>query len=67
MLYGWFCMTAISERPAGSVRPLANGRSIRIDDHGSRVIGEVWALYREALVRFGPVPSATASRSSGAP
>jgi hypothetical protein len=40
-----------------SVRPLANGRSIRIDDHGSRVIGEVWALYREALVRFGPMPT----------
>src|SRR5580704_14874794 len=26
-------------------------------DHGSRVIGEVWALYREALARFGPVPT----------
>jgi uncharacterized protein len=40
-----------------SVRQLADGRSLRIDDHASRVIGEVWALYREALARFGPVPT----------
>ncbi len=40
-----------------SVRPLAGGGTLRIDDHGSRVIGEVWALYREALERFGPVPT----------
>ncbi|MGH6717235.1 MAG: multinuclear nonheme iron-dependent oxidase, partial [Bradyrhizobium sp.] len=26
-------------------------------DHGSRVIPEVWALYAEALARFGPVPT----------
>ena len=40
-----------------SVRPLPDGGTLRIDDHGSRVIGEVWALYREALARFGPVPT----------
>jgi uncharacterized protein (UPF0276 family) len=40
-----------------SVRPLPDGGTVRIDDHGSRVIGEVWALYREALARFGPVPT----------
>ena len=40
-----------------SVRPLPDGGTIRIDDHGSRVIAEVWALYREALARFGPVPT----------
>jgi uncharacterized protein len=40
-----------------SVRSLDDGRSLRIDDHGSRVIAEVWALYREALARFGPVPT----------
>src|SRR5262249_4376060 len=40
-----------------SVRPLDDGSTLRIDDHGSRVIAEVWALYREALGRFGPVPT----------
>lgn len=40
-----------------SVRPLADGSTLRIDDHGSRVIPEVWALYQEALARFGPVPT----------
>jgi len=40
-----------------SVRPLPDGGTVRIDDHGSRVIAEVWSLYREALARFGPVPS----------
>ena len=30
---------------------------IVIDDHGSRVCGEVWALYRHALRRFGAVPT----------
>ncbi|SMG18087.1 MNIO family bufferin maturase [Paraburkholderia susongensis] len=28
-----------------------------IDDHGSRVASEVWALYRYALRRFGAVPA----------
>jgi uncharacterized protein (UPF0276 family) len=28
-----------------------------IDDHGSRVSSEVWALYRHALRRFGAVPT----------
>ena len=30
---------------------------IVIDDHGSRVCAEVWALYRHALDRLGPVPT----------
>lgn len=30
---------------------------IVIDDHGSRVIDEVWTLYRHALQRFGAVPT----------
>lgn len=30
---------------------------IVIDDHGSRVIDPVWALYRHALSRFGAVPT----------
>ena len=40
-----------------SVRQLADGGTLRIDDHASRVIGEVWMLYEEALRRFGPVPT----------
>jgi uncharacterized protein len=40
-----------------SVRELEGGRRLRIDDHGSRVIPEVWELYSEALSRFGPVPT----------
>ena len=30
---------------------------IVIDDHGSRVIGDVWALYRHAVQCFGAVPT----------
>lgn len=30
---------------------------IVIDDHGSRVIAPVWALYRHAPARFGRVPT----------
>jgi uncharacterized protein len=40
-----------------SVRQLAGGRLLRIDDHGSRVEPAVWTLYRQALARFGPVPT----------
>ena len=40
-----------------SVRSLPDGSTLRIDDHGSHVIAEVWALYREALASFGPVPT----------
>jgi uncharacterized protein (UPF0276 family) len=40
-----------------SIRQLPDGGTLRIDDHGSRVIGEVWSLYEEALRRFGPVPT----------
>ena len=40
-----------------AVRQLADGRTLRIDDHASSVMPEVWALYQEALARFGPVPT----------
>lgn len=40
-----------------SVRPLEQGRTIRIDDHGSAVSPEVWALYTHAVRRFGRVPT----------
>jgi uncharacterized protein (UPF0276 family) len=40
-----------------SMRHLEGGLTLRIDDHSSRVIPEVWALYGEALARFGVVPT----------
>ncbi|RQY93826.1 DUF692 domain-containing protein [Burkholderia stagnalis] len=40
-----------------SVRRFDGGRTLRIDDHGSRVAPDVWALYREALCCFGTVPT----------
>jgi uncharacterized protein (UPF0276 family) len=42
---------------AGHARHDADGRTILIDDHGSRVAEPVWELYRHALARFGPVPT----------
>jgi uncharacterized protein (UPF0276 family) len=35
----------------------ADGASILIDDHGSRVGEEVWALFGEAIRRYGPKPT----------
>ena len=40
-----------------AVRQLADGKTLRIDDHGSQVIAEVWTLYQQALTLFGPVPT----------
>ena len=40
-----------------AIRTLDSGRTLRIDDHGSRVAPEVWALYEQALHRFGPKPT----------
>ena len=40
-----------------AIRPLADGRVVRLDDHGSPVRPEVWALYAEAIRRFGPKPT----------
>jgi uncharacterized protein len=39
------------------LRELEDGRSIRIDDHGSRVAPEVWSLYAEATALFGRRPT----------
>ncbi|MGH8255818.1 MAG: MNIO family bufferin maturase [Steroidobacteraceae bacterium] len=65
--HGWDASTYLAALPAAaigeihlaghSVRQLAGGVTLRIDDHGSRVIPEVWALYAEALARFAPVPT----------
>lgn len=35
----------------------AEGGPMVIDDHGSRVIDPVWQLYRQAVQRWGPVPT----------
>jgi len=35
----------------------ADGRTILIDDHGSRVAPEVWRLFARAVARFGPRPT----------
>ncbi|MGA2564153.1 MAG: DUF692 domain-containing protein [Steroidobacteraceae bacterium] len=40
-----------------AVRALDDGSLVRIDDHGSRVAPAVWALYEQALERFGPRPT----------
>jgi hypothetical protein len=65
--HGWDASAYLAALPAAaigeihlaghSVRALPGGGALRIDDHGSQVIAEVWALYEEALARFGPVPT----------
>jgi uncharacterized protein (UPF0276 family) len=42
---------------AGHTRRRIGAQELLIDDHGSAVGDEVWALYAEALRRFGPVPT----------
>jgi len=65
--HGWDPSTYIAALPPAAigeihlaghtVKQLDGGVTLRIDDHGSRVIPEVWTLYAEALSRFGPVPT----------
>jgi len=65
--HGWRTRTYLAALPPSAigeihlaghvVRRLENGRTLLIDDHGSRVAPEVWSLYAEALARFGPVPT----------
>lgn len=40
-----------------TLKQFDDGQSLRIDDHGSRVAPQVWALYAQALARFGRVPT----------
>jgi uncharacterized protein len=40
-----------------ALRELEDGRLLRIDDHGSKVAPPVWALFEEAVTRFGGVPT----------
>jgi uncharacterized protein len=65
--HGWDASSYVGKLPATvigeihlaghSVRELPEGRTLRIDDHGSRVSDDVWSLYAEALHRFGPIPT----------
>ena len=40
-----------------AVNDVGDGRTIRIDDHGSAIDDAVWALYEQALANFGPKPT----------
>lgn len=42
---------------AGHSMSDADGRTLLIDDHGSPVSPAVWALYEQALDRFGALPT----------
>lgn len=42
---------------AGHAMNDADGRTILIDDHGSRVAEPVWDLYRRTLARLGTIPT----------
>ncbi|MDD1494084.1 MULTISPECIES: DUF692 domain-containing protein [Burkholderia] len=65
--HGWDPQTYLAALPPAAIgeihlaghstRRLENGRTLRIDDHGSRVASAVWTLYEAALQRFGPVPT----------
>jgi uncharacterized protein (UPF0276 family) len=65
--HGWHPQAYLDALPAAAVgeihlaghavRTLDDGSVVRIDDHGSRVAAEVWALYRQALRRFGATPT----------
>lgn len=65
--HGWDASAYLAALPAAAigeihlaghaVRRFADGRTLRIDDHGSRVAAPVWELYVEALARFGAVPT----------
>jgi uncharacterized protein (UPF0276 family) len=65
--HGWDAHTYLAALPpaaieefhlaGSSVRPLSDGAALRIDDHGSPVDPAVWALFAEAVERFGARPA----------
>ena len=65
--HGWSAQDYLAALPAKAIgeihlaghatRLLDNGRVLRIDDHGSRVQPEVWALYEQAIAHCGVVPT----------
>jgi uncharacterized protein (UPF0276 family) len=63
---GWSAEAYLQALPTHAVAELhlaghslqqVDGHPLRIDDHGSPVCAEVWALYRLALERFGCLPT----------
>jgi uncharacterized protein len=65
--HGWDALAYLAALPpaevkelhlAGhTVRQLNDGAKLRIDDHGSAVEPAVWALFRQAVLRFGARPT----------
>lgn len=65
--HGWNPSDYLAALPAAAIaeihlaghtlKSLSEGVSIRIDDHGSAIDPAVWALFGEAVARFGPVPT----------
>jgi uncharacterized protein (UPF0276 family) len=65
--HGWDAQAYLKALPAAAVgeihlaghavRTLDDGSVVRIDNHGSRVDAEVWALYAQALRCFGAKPT----------
>jgi uncharacterized protein (UPF0276 family) len=65
--HGWDAVTYLEALPpaevkelhlAGhTVKQLSDGAELRIDDHGSPVKPAVWALFRQAVLRFGARPT----------
>ncbi len=63
--HGWDASAYLASLPRQAVgeihlaghtlKEIEDGQALRIDDHGSPVASAVWALYAEALARFGPV------------
>ncbi len=57
-------LAALPPRSVGEIhvaghrrRALEDGRTILIDDHGSRVCEEVWSLHARAIALFGAIPT----------
>lgn len=64
--HGWDAAAYLNKFPAdiiGEVHMAGhhvrdyNGKTIRIDDHGSEVIDDVWALFDNLIARVGPKPT----------
>lgn len=64
--HGWDASAYLAALPPAAVGEIhlaghalreIEGRTLRIDHHGSRVAPAVWTLYAEALGRFGAVPT----------
>ena len=65
--HGWDAAAYLAALPAAAigeihlaghaVRSIDGGGALLIDDHGSAVAPPVWALYAQALARFGPLPT----------